>query len=600
MQLLLRSVQLWCILLLGDLLALRGYAQAPAWETALVLATQGIPGANPPNNSVIVRATAPDGQGNLYVAGSFTNTATFGATTLVSTPVAANQSTNYSADLFVAKWSLSANRYLWAIRASSAGTEAVSQLVVSGTSVYLAGTTYRQSYQPSGLQFGTETSTLPTTVGHNIFVAKLLDAGTSANWKWSKIGNCEYLANVAGLGVSGTAVYLAGDVAGTMTFDDKSVKSIQTQAYNAPDLLLVKFTDAGTSALVNWVQLTGSPTYEYANAFAVNGTSLYLGASYTNSSTIGTISMPNTGPNSTSDGFVTKFTDRGTAAAIVWTQHIGSTGGDLVSNLVADGSALYVAGSFNGPSLGLGIPVTATLTNQDAGANTADLFLAKLIDAGTSSNFAWAQQVGGAGSEYVDHLLRTGSTFYLAGTFHGATATLGRTVLTNTTAAGGQDDLYVARLEETSTGATVTWAQQAGSVATDNVNSLHLVNNRLYLAGYVEEAAIFGTLTAPAASSYLAILSPNAPLAATTFTTLPGLVVYPNPAHSSIIVQLPAAVSGSGPMRLTLRDALGRVAATHTVTGVTQEVDLSSLPNGVYLLQVQVGDARTTRRLIVN
>lgn len=76
----------------------------------------------------------------------------------------------------------------------------------------------------------------------------------------------------------------------------------------------------------------------------------------------------------------------------------------------------------------------------------------------------------------------------------------------------------------------------------------------------------------------------------------------PNPAHATATVQMPA-VPGASAATLTLRDALGRAVRAATValpaTGPRHTLDLAGLPAGLYALQVQVGAARATHRLVV-
>ncbi|RYY12918.1 MAG: hypothetical protein EOO36_16700, partial [Cytophagaceae bacterium] len=83
------AVAFW--LLLGPC----AYAQAPAWQTAAAAA-----------GTVAVQATAPAADGNsIYLAGGFSGTATFGSIVL-------NSAT--AQQVFVAKWSLVTNSFVWA------------------------------------------------------------------------------------------------------------------------------------------------------------------------------------------------------------------------------------------------------------------------------------------------------------------------------------------------------------------------------------------------------------------------------------------------------------------------------------------------------
>ena len=83
---------------------------------------------------------------------------------------------------------------------------------------------------------------------------------------------------------------------------------------------------------------------------------------------------------------------------------------------------------------------------------------------------------------------------------------------------------------------------------------------------------------------------------------LAGSRLYPNPAHATATVALPA-VAGAATATLTLRDALGRAVRTATTAlpaaGQRYELGLAGLTAGLYVLQVQAGEARATHRLVV-
>ncbi|WP_324670716.1 T9SS type A sorting domain-containing protein [Hymenobacter sp. GOD-10R] len=94
----------------------------------------------------------------------------------------------------------------------------------------------------------------------------------------------------------------------------------------------------------------------------------------------------------------------------------------------------------------------------------------------------------------------------------------------------------------------------------------------------------------------------NILLATHSSNSLVGLSLSPNPAHASVTVQLPALV-GATQVTLTLIDALGRTVSTYTralsAGGLRQELALSGLTQGVYVVHAQVGTAHAVRRLLV-
>jgi hypothetical protein len=575
-------------------------AQALGWQSAVSLGEENI---NAPSigqlNLCRVSTSVPDGQGNLYVAGSFNGHVAFGSTTLTSTLVPGRPDYNY--DLFVAKWSLRDKRYLWAVSTSGTGGESVHHLVVSGANLYLTGETIGRISQPGTFTVGT--TTYPTTGTYQVYVAKLTDTGTTGVWRWGKLSKNTAPGGVCGLGVNGNSVYIAGDFSADFTFDTKLITRYVAASSDLGNLYIAKFTDAGNSASLGWLQQLQASTSSEANAFAVYGTSLYLTGTYTSaSSTMANTRLPNLGRVPYQDVFVAKYTEVGTGAQAIWAQHIGGTQEDEVSALQVSGAAIYLTGNYASPTLQVG--ETKTVANPEPADFTSNVYLAKLTDAGTSSSFDWAQSVGSTQTQnrQVAQLLRVGTAIYLAGRFYGPTATFGNTVLQNTSPDGQQWDLYVTRFDESSTGVTLAWAQQAGSASFDQANSLNLIDNQLYLQGYANEAITFGTTTLPKGSSFLTTLLPNRPLASATTTALTALGVYPNPAHTNATVRVPA-IAGATQATLTLQDALGRTVYTATMplsaTGGMQELNLTSLRAGVYALQVQAGASTTVRRLVV-
>ena len=75
----------------------------------------------------------------------------------------------------------------------------------------------------------------------------------------------------------------------------------------------------------------------------------------------------------------------------------------------------------------------------------------------------------------------------------------------------------------------------------------------------------------------------------------PSIHVWPNPGTDHCAV---SGLSGSGPTRITLHDAFGRVLQTSNSTGTNVELNTSELRAGVYFVVVENGAGRQTENWI--
>ena len=93
-----------------------------------------------------------------------------------------------------------------------------------------------------------------------------------------------------------------------------------------------------------------------------------------------------------------------------------------------------------------------------------------------------------------------------------------------------------------------------------------------------------------------------AALAAAPALTAAQVTLYPNPAHDAFVVSLPA-VSGATQVQAELLNALGQVlrhqTAALSAAGATLRFETTGLAEGVYLLRLSAGDARLTKRVVV-
>ena len=536
---------------------LQALAQAPAWQSAqaVAAATAAVAG-----NFTEVTATAVDAAGNVYLAGVFANSIVLGGTTLASSG---------NGDVFVAKFNPAINQFVWAQRAGGLGDDGASALAVSGTSVYVAG-----SFKSSTAGFGS--SNLTNAGAADVFVAKLTDAG---NFLWAQRAGGTGYDQATALAVSGVNVY----VAGSFNSSTASIGTTTIDSAGSYDAFVAKFVDAGSMGSLAWVQRAGGIGYDYAQALAVSGTSVYVAGSFGNSTTgsstadFGPVLLTYAGAN---DVFVAKLTDAGSAGTFVWAQRAGGTGYDYAQALAVSSTGVYVAGSFESPTAVFG-PITLTNTG------ISNVFVAKLTDAGNTGSFVWAQRAGGTNEDYAYALAVKGTSVYVAGIFTSATVSFGTTTLTN--ASVNIADVFVAKLTDAGNTSSFAWAQQAGGTDDDYTTALALSGTSMYVVGYfVSPSAGFGVTTLPN-TNYPGPLGFLASLTDPTLTaTTPALprepaALFPNPAHHAATLRLPA---GTAPVPLTLTDAQGRPVRRYPApAGPEAALDLQGLPAGLYLLR---------------
>ena len=571
-----RSPHHWALLLLALwLLPVGARAQAPAWQTVVAAGSE-------------VSAVAVDAAGNVYVAGTFSGTANFGATTLTSAG---------KYDVFVAKWNRAAGAYVWAQRAGGPGNDQAAGLAVNGTNVYVTG-----SFAGPTADFGTTvlaSTSAVTNAPLDMFVAKLVDAGPNASFAWAQQahGGSDLATGVA---VSGQNVYVVGTFQNVPTSFGSIV--LPTAAY-VPSGFVAKLVDAGPSAGFVWAQPAG-PEAEPA-AVAVNGPNVYVAGLFaTRTCAFGSVVLTSagTGTNNASNGFVAKLTDAGGTGSFTWAQAAGGTGSDAVTALAVQGTAVYTAGYFTGPTAGLG---SASVANAGP-VGSADLFVAKLTDAGGTGSFTWAQRAGGPGDDVAEGLAIQGDDLYVVGAFDPPTAAFGSTTLVNPGPYG--TEIFAAKLVDAGPTGSFAWAQRAGGTANDNATTVAVSGPSVYVAGGITSpTADFGSYSLASignrATGFLAALAGAPALATAPVSAASGVQLYPNPARAAATVWVPPAAAGATQAAFLLTDALGRAVRTQVVglsgTGQAHELDLAGLAPGVYALRVQIGAAAAVRRLAI-
>jgi hypothetical protein len=531
-------VRIVLVLLVGIGFSQNGQAQTqmpPAWLGARSIGSGDVGAFGFP--------LVPDGTGNAYQLGTFSNTTTIAGTVYTS---------QGSSDAFLAKYDAAGN--LLSLRLfSTADYERASNLVVDA-----AGNVYFSLMVSSPVALDNT-----TTINAGQYVVCYSARGT-ATW-----------AQPVDLGGDSIGVDALGHVFVAGLFQDMFFlgnNTLTTPGTGRHGLYLARLS-AATGA-VESLQMPGyyppakGAVFNYytpAITVAPSGEVFLLNV-FGNRIIIGTDTLTTRGWD---DVLIAKFTAQGTRE---WTQQYGGPSIEAVAQAVADASGnLYLTGSFR---------ETASFGPFSAiSAGDYDGYLVKYSPQGTAQ---WVQTGGGPHNDFWNGLtLDTAGNPYITGSFY-ESARLGSSTLAST----GRDDLLVAAY--TAAG-QLRWVQQAGGSASDEGYDIYTdAAGQVYVNASTQGVCPVGPSTITATARFENFL---ARLGSTTLAALAArpttLNFYPNPASSTLhVTGLPVGT------RVQVLDALGHLARETTVSAAAQ-VSVRGLAPGLYALRAT--DARGQR-----
>jgi hypothetical protein len=372
---------------------------------------------------------ALDASGNVYIAGTFMGTATFGSIAITTT----------TADAFVAKLTPDGD-YIWVQKSTSgAGSSAGAYdlFVTAGGEVLVTG------FFLGAPTFGLKTLSHPSN-GSGIFVGKLSADGS---WQWAlDAGGTsttrDFNARDIVADTDGNA-YLTGNFKATATFGATALTSSGDS-----DAFVARASSTGQWT---WAQKGGGKGLDKGISIAIDRQNNIYVAGVAND----TARFGNTTLVSTFFGmpFLVKYDQSGAALRAVRVP--GLPPPDISSSLAVDSdNNVYISGSLNFGTAAFGSTVWQ-------GTDAVGVFLAKMDVHG---NYQWAVKSGALDNMANGLAIGPNGEYYIVGYF-----ALSTTIGTSSLVSRGSFDFFIAKLSGTvSTSVERTSAAPSGFSLTQN------------------------------------------------------------------------------------------------------------------------------------
>ncbi len=475
-------------------------------------------------------------------------------------------------DAFVGKYDPNGN-LLWAFQLGVSGgmTEAWSLAVDASGNILVSGF-YTQTID---LDPGPGTA----TVGGTGFFMSKYDAG--GNYLWGISFPTAATVNDISFDFNQDIV-VVGSMSGSGDFDPGTgIDSLTTN--NSTDLFLAKFSSGGN-------YLWGFNIGNSGNVTAGLGI-------VTNSNNEITISGHFAGTNDFDPGngastlisqglkdiYLAKYDMNGN---LIWSFNVGGLQSDNFNSMATDQSGdYYLTGAFYGNAdfdPGSGV---ATLTTS-----TGSTYLAKYSSAG---NYIWAFKLDYAG---FNSLAATSSGLYATGAMNGTTdfdPGPGSAIITSY---GSGDDIVIASY--TGTGA-YQWANNIGCVTTSSSsgNSVIADNQNIWFCGMSKcISADFdpgpGTVNLSSVSNGIFLAKYTSIIGISEIDNGKAIQLFPNPVQSSFSIEPERHVD-----HILIQDILGN---TVLETGITKNIDVSNLSNGVYFAIMREDKMKYKQKFIIS
>ncbi len=391
------------------------------------------------------RGIATDGQGNVFLTGEFTGTATFGEHTLTSVG---------GMDFFIAKVD-PAGKFLWV---RSGGGDKIDRGYAIATdkkgNSYVTG-----HFESSEAFFGTKK--IVNKGNYDLFVAKYDPNG---NLLWIKAGGGAGSDNGHGIAVDEMGhVFVTGSVVGGFTLDETPLGG----AGGSHVFCLMLDPDDK----IGWCRVAEGDGSSSGQSISVDQRgNCFVGGSAGGGGSFGGVALTNVKGR---DVLVTCFNSSGRN---VWLHQGYGSGGAMIHGIKADGAGnVWAAGMFKGE-----------LKLQERAVQSAGKDDILLMNFNPKGELKWTKTGGGDGIDYgLGVAADSAGNSVLSGSFQGK-MTFGDAEKTST----GGTDIYLAGFDESG---KQTWFLQPEGKATEHAYTLALdPSGSLFISGACSGPTTFG------------------------------------------------------------------------------------------------------------
>lgn len=387
--------------------------------------------------------------------------------------------------------------------------------------------------------------------------------GSSDFWvvKLSSIGAIQWQKSLGGSGYEkANSVQQTSDggylVAGFTNSTDGNVSS----NHGAIDIWVIKLSSTG---VISWEECYGGTGYDYGTWIEQTSDEGFILAGYSNSND-GDV----TGNHGGDDFWVVKLTSSG---AIYWEKSLGGSNSDVSYMVKQTTEGGYILTGYTSSNDG----------DVSGNHGNSDYWVVKLTNTGI---LEWQKALGGSAVDYalaIDET--TDGGFLVAGTTESSDG--------NVTVSYGSYDFWLVQL--TSTG-TIIWEKTLGGSNYDVLYDAQQTSD----GGFILSGWSYSTdidVTGNHGSGDYWVVKLSSFIGIDQNSEQAKLIIYPNPSLDHINVQTDAGIIGS---TYSVCDFTGKIILSGIVKSENTLIELTNLPQGVYILQIHTSDLILTSRFV--